>query len=83
MSSQSSSYALGRQMWEGCQVLSTQPWVSIQASDPLYGGGGVRGRQGAAPDMGAVEPHPVAPGLWERGLREERFPHRRESVQQP
>ena len=26
---QSSSYALGRQMWEGCQMLSSQPWVGI------------------------------------------------------
>ena len=42
-SCQSSTYALDRQTWEGCQTLSTQPWVGIQASDPLFGGG-----QGAA-----------------------------------
>jgi hypothetical protein len=29
MSSQSSSYALGRQVWEGCQMLSIRPWVGI------------------------------------------------------
>ena len=37
---QSSTYALVRQTWEGCQTLSTQPQVGIQASDPLFGGGG-------------------------------------------
>jgi hypothetical protein len=40
LSHQSSTYAQDRQMWEGCQTLSTQPWVSIQASDSLVGGGG-------------------------------------------
>ena len=35
MSHQSSTYALDRQTWEGCQMLSTQPQVGIQASDPL------------------------------------------------
>ena len=38
MPRQSSTYALDRQAWEGCQTLSTQPQVGIQASDPLDGG---------------------------------------------
>ena len=44
MTSQSSTYALDRQMLEGCQMLSTQPQVGIQASDPLNpsSGGGQR-----------------------------------------
>ena len=37
-SHQSSTYALDRQTWEGCQMLSTQPQVGIQASDPPDGG---------------------------------------------
>lgn len=36
---QSSTYALNRWMWEGCQTLSTQPWVGTQASEQLSGGG--------------------------------------------
>ena len=47
MSSQSSTYALDRQMLEGCQKLSTQPQVGIQASDPLNWGW-TRG----SPDLG-------------------------------
>ena len=43
-SCQSSTYALDRQMWEGCQMLSTQPQVGIQASDPLNGGGVDKGQ---------------------------------------
>ena len=35
MPRQSSTYALVRWTWEGCQTLSTQPQVDIQASDPL------------------------------------------------
>ena len=37
-SCQSSTYALDRQMWEGCQTLSTQPLVGIQATDTLIRG---------------------------------------------
>jgi hypothetical protein len=33
---QNFTYALDRQAWEGCQTLSTQPGVGIQASDPLF-----------------------------------------------
>ena len=33
--------------------------------------------KGQPPTWGSPGPHPVAPRLWERGLREERFPHRR------
>ena len=47
-------------------MLFTQPRVGIQASDPLNGCS-----QGAALDLGAPGPHPVAPGLWERGMRKE------------
>jgi hypothetical protein len=39
-SGQSSTYALDRHTRKDCQMLSTQPQVSIQASDPLFGGGG-------------------------------------------
>ena len=35
---QSPIYALVRWTWEGCQTLSTQPQVGIQASDSLLGG---------------------------------------------
>jgi hypothetical protein len=31
--------ALVRLTWEGCQTLSTQPCVGMQASDPLFWGG--------------------------------------------
>ena len=34
MSGQSSSCALGRRTWKGCQTLSTWPQVSIYATDP-------------------------------------------------
>ena len=40
-SSQSSSCALGRQMQEDCQMLSTWPWVGIwlcEATDPTQRG---------------------------------------------
>jgi hypothetical protein len=53
---------------------STQPWVGIQDSDQLDGGG-----QGSAPpNQKGPWGTPCSLGLWERGLREERFPHRRE-----
>jgi hypothetical protein len=55
--------------WEGCQTLSTQNRVDIQASDPLN-----KGWTRGSPDLGAPRPHPVDPGLWERELRGERFP---------
>ena len=72
MSGQSSSYALDRQTWEDFQILSFQPWVGIQAAVHSTGGG-----QGAAlKPKGAPGLHPVAQGLWERGRRKERFPHR-------
>ena len=41
------------------------------ASKPLTHSAGGGGGQGAAPDLGAPGPHPVAPGLWEREIREE------------
>jgi hypothetical protein len=33
---QSFTYSLVCQAWESCHTLSTQPWVGIQASDPLF-----------------------------------------------
>jgi hypothetical protein len=44
LSLQSSTYALDRLTWEGCQMLSTEPQVGIQASDPLNGGGVDKGQ---------------------------------------
>jgi hypothetical protein len=38
MPRQSPTYALVRWTWKGCQTLSTQLQVGIQASDPLYVG---------------------------------------------
>ena len=35
---QSFTYSLVCQVWESCHTLSTQPWVGIQASDPLFRG---------------------------------------------
>jgi hypothetical protein len=35
---QSFTYSLVSQVWESCHTLSTQPWVGIQASDPLFRG---------------------------------------------
>ena len=56
---QSPIYALVRWTWEGCQTLSTQPQVGIQASDPLEGGWGGGWTRGS-PDLCASGPHPVA-----------------------
>ena len=42
--------------WEGCQTLSTEPQVGIQASDPLAGDGGERVNMGQ-------------PNLWAPGPR--------------
>ena len=64
MSGQSSTYALVRWTWEGCQTLSTQPQVGIQASDPLDW----RWPRGS-PTWGPPGQHPVAPGVM--GEREE------------
>ena len=75
MSGQSSTYALDRRTGKGCQPLSTQSLVGIHASDSLDRGGG--DGKGATPETKRNPGlHPVAPGLWERGHREERFPHR-------
>jgi hypothetical protein len=76
MSRQRSTYALDRQMLEGCQTLSTQPWVGIQVSDSLKGGWG--GGQGAD-QPGGPRSTPCSPGVM--GEREERFPHRWEWAQ--
>jgi hypothetical protein len=70
---QSSTYALDRQTWEGLQMLSTQPWVGIQASDQLN-----KGWTMGIPELWDLGPHSVAPGLWERGMWEERFSHQQE-----
>ena len=72
-SCQSSTYALDRQTQEGSQMLSTQSQVGIQASDPL-GGGWTRG---SSQNQREPQCTPSILGLWERGLREERFPHMR------
>ena len=66
-SRQTFTYALDRRTLEGYHMLSTQPQVGIQASDPLDGGGGNK-RQ---PNLGC----PRVMGERERGKREERFPH--------
>jgi hypothetical protein len=75
-------------LWTGGHGrLFTQSRVGIQASDPLDGdGSGVGvgvggGMDKGQPNLGALGPHPVAPGLWEKGKRKERFPHMRELVQ--
>ena len=66
MARHSSTYALDRRTWEGCQTLSTQPGWASKPLTHLTGGG-----QGAAlKPKGALGLYPVAPGLWERGLRE-------------
>ena len=44
--------------------------MGIQASDSLN-----RVWKRDSPDMGDPAPHPVALGLWEIGMREERFSH--------
>jgi hypothetical protein len=79
MSRQSSTYALSRQTWEVCQTLSTQPWVGIQASDPLKSGlGWTRG----SPTWGCRRPpHPVALGVMgERDVERECPTHSRVSA---
>ena len=53
-----------------------QPRMGFQASDPLGRGGGGKGAGPETKRGSGVGLHPVALGLWERGLREERFPHR-------
>lgn len=73
MPSQSSTYALVRCMWKGCQTLSTQPQVDIQASDPLFGG-----QTRGSPTWESQDYYPKAPGLQEREKGEERFPRRQE-----
>jgi len=35
---QSFAYSLVCQVWQSCHTFSTQPWVVIQASDPLFRG---------------------------------------------
>ena len=62
----SSTYVLVSQVWEGCYLPSTHPWVGIQVSNPLF-----RGWQGAAlsGSPGATLLMPL--GLLERGMREE------------
>ena len=32
------TYSMVFQMWESCHMLSTHPWVGIQASDSLFRG---------------------------------------------
>ena len=65
-----SSCALGRQTqaWGASGHFPLDPQVSI-ASDPLRWRGG--GGEGAAPDLEAPGLHSVAPGVQERGIREE------------
>jgi hypothetical protein len=67
---QSFTYSLVSQVWEGCYMLSTQPWVSIQASDPLFKGW-LRGN----PTWEPWSYFAKAPGLQERGMRKDIFPH--------
>ena len=76
---QSFTYALVSQAWEGCYLPSTHPQG---ASQPLIHSLGVaRGSSTWDPQsyfpkapgsLGATLLKP--PGLWERGMREERFP---------
>jgi hypothetical protein len=47
-------------------------WASKPLTHSMEGGEAVDKRQS---NLGALGPHPVALGLWERGKREERFPH--------
>ena len=69
MSSQSSSYALGRWKWEGCQMLSTRPRWASKPLTPLSWGLGEMVDKGQPPTWGP-RVTPSAPGLWEKGLRE-------------
>jgi hypothetical protein len=64
-----SSCALGRQMQEDCQTLSTWPLVGIwlcEATGPHLTGGG----QGAAPNTRGSGVKLLASDIWERGQRE-------------
>ena len=54
------------------RLLGSFPHGPSRASEPLIQAAG--GGEGEAPDLVAPGPHPVAPGEWERGIREKRFP---------
>ena len=64
---ESFTYSLVCQAWESCHTLSTQPWVGIQASDPMDEGW----TRGSLQNQKGPKVTPCSPGLWEKGLREE------------
>jgi hypothetical protein len=77
-SSQSSSYALGRWVWEDCQMLSTLPQVGIwlyEATGPHSTGGG----QGAALNTRGPQGDTLGPRVTGERAERERGSHAGES----